>query len=143
MCKSCTNIQTLKLSYCYDCRLKIKCYYCENFCPITIDFLQNYSCYQCVNTKKCANCFNIMENIYTHPKQKDYCTKCELKRGKCSKCKSSKILMSCGLCRQCETDENMALCQKNVKIDVIVLEKKKNCETCMKDKVFNCYLNKQ
>lgn len=103
MCQSCNKCQyNIKFNFCYECRRNMKCHYCDNLNPYNIDFLGNYSCSECFNVKKCANCFNNMYNVYIKKNQNDYCSKCELSRGICPICKSSKILVCCGLCRNCE-----------------------------------------
>ena len=136
ICNKCDVNAYLKFHMCYECRKMLKCYYCEELLPNYIDCLNNYSCISCYDMKSCVNCYKktIGKN--------DYCIQCEKSRGKCLQCKQSKILMNCGLCRGCEMEENLSLCQnkKPRNINDIVLQNKKNCLTCMKDKRFIYYL---
>lgn len=139
-CKKCNKYDVnsyLKFHMCYDCRKGLKCYYCEELLPNYLDCFDHYSCLLCFDMKNCGNCYSkktIGEN--------DYCTQCEKSIGKCLQCKQSKALMYCGLCKSCEMDENMSLCQgrETRKIDGSILQIKKDCPTCMKDNRFLYYI---
>lgn len=143
MCKNChkTDVNAyLQFHMCYPCRKQLKCYYCGELEPNYLDCLDHFSCLSCSEIPSCAHCHNKK----TKGKNK-YCTECEKSIGKCLHCKQSNVLMYCGLCKPCEFNENISLRQgrETRKITEFILQTKRDCQTCMKDKPFLCYLEKK